>query len=78
MGDVSQAIEVSLQDIPAHLVVEWVAELCWHLKKESTSGVLQHPIIFYTQGILRDAHPSHARDQYQYKTQTMVSWINND
>lgn len=34
VGDVSQAVEVSLQNIPAHLVVEWVSELCWNLEEE--------------------------------------------
>lgn len=32
VGEVSQAVVVSLQNIPAHLIVEWVAELCWNLE----------------------------------------------
>lgn len=32
--DVGQAVEVSLQHIPAHLIVERVAELCWHLEEK--------------------------------------------
>ncbi len=34
MRDVGQTVEVSLQDIPAHLIVERVAELWWHLEEE--------------------------------------------
>lgn len=35
MGHICQAVEVSLEDIPAHLIVERIAELCWDLKKHS-------------------------------------------
>ena len=34
MGDVGLTVEVSLQDVPAHLIVKRVAELCWHLEEE--------------------------------------------
>lgn len=34
VGDVGEAVEVSLQDIPAHLIVEGVAELCWYLLED--------------------------------------------
>lgn len=29
--DVCQTVKVSLQDVPAHLIVKRVPELCWHL-----------------------------------------------
>lgn len=29
--DVGQTVKVSLQDVPAHLIVKRVPELCWHL-----------------------------------------------
>lgn len=32
---VGHAVEVSLQDIPAHFIVERVAELCWHLEDKN-------------------------------------------
>lgn len=33
MGHICQAVEVSLEDIPAHLIVERIAELCRDLKE---------------------------------------------
>lgn len=33
MGHICQAVEVSLEDIPTHLIVERIAELCWNLKE---------------------------------------------
>lgn len=33
MGHICQAVEVSLKDIPAHLIVERIAEFCWDLKE---------------------------------------------
>lgn len=33
MGHICQAVEVSLEDIPAHLIVERIAELYWDLKE---------------------------------------------
>lgn len=34
VGDVGETVEVSFQDIPAHLIVERVTELWWHLEEE--------------------------------------------
>lgn len=34
VGDVGQTEEVSLYDVPAHLIVKWVPELCWHLNND--------------------------------------------
>lgn len=43
--DVGHAVEVSLQDVPTHLVVEWVAEFGWYLKEESAIGVTRPPTL---------------------------------
>ena len=32
VGGAGHAVEISLQHIPTHLKVEWVAELGWHLE----------------------------------------------
>lgn len=41
VGDVGHTVQVSLQDVPTHLVVEWVAEFGWDLKEERAMGVIQ-------------------------------------
>lgn len=45
VGDVGHAVEVSLQDVPTHFVVEWVAEFGWYLKEERAIGVIRPPTL---------------------------------
>lgn len=41
VGDVGHTVQVSLQDVPTHLVIEWVAEFGWDLKEERAMGVIR-------------------------------------
>lgn len=34
MRGVGQTVEVTLQHVPTHLVIEWVTELSWDLERE--------------------------------------------
>ena len=57
VGGAGHAVEISLQHIPTHLKVEWVAELGWHLEGGGTL-ILRYKCFHLHSGIIESSHLS--------------------